>query len=178
MHGTPDRTDGMDMPTTTTYCVVPKNTDPSVVEELRLKYADDTSVVVVLDDREGEGEPSSEVLRLRRPVLRRDLPGGLIPGARLEQHMPPVDLALADQSLDSIIAAAIAHDPAASSELRWRCYALVLIQLTDRLGSRAAAHQIVPRVMDAVQEALPTYPAHGDFSRWLIALIARLPLDV
>lgn len=165
------------MPANMTYCVVPKDTDPGAVDALRLEYAEDPSVLVVLDDRAGESEPSSEILRQRRPVLRRELPGSLIPGARLEQHMPPVDVSLAEQPLGTIVARAIQHDPAASTELRWRCYSLVLIQLSERLGNRAAAHQMVPRVMDAVQDALPGYPPSGDFRSWLIKLIARLPLD-
>lgn len=161
-----------------TYCVVPKGTDPAVTEALRHQYADDPTVAVVVDERAGEPTPGSDLLKQRRPVLSRVLPGSEVPGARLEQHMPPVDVTLAEQPLESIIALAAQYDPAASTELRWRSYALVLEMLTDRIGNRATAHRIVPRVMDAIQEALPTYPPQGIFAAWLMAQISTMPLDL
>jgi hypothetical protein len=165
------------MPPTMTYCVVPSDTELEVVAALREQYASDPWMSVVVDDRANEEEPSTEVLMQRRPVLRSQVPGSTIPGARFEQHMPPVDVSLADLPQPEVIARATRHDPAASTELRWRCYAQVLVQLTARLNSRTEAHKLVPRVMDALQDALPTYTPDSDFSRWLRKFIADMPLD-
>jgi hypothetical protein len=161
-----------------TYCVVPGDTDPAALAALREQYAGDPWTSVVVDDRAGEEEPSSEVKMQRRPILRSEVPGSTIPGVRLEQHMPPVDVSLADLSEAEIIHRASENDPAASTELRWRCYAQVLVQLSTRLGSRTDAHKLVPQVMDALQEALPTYTRGTDFARWLRKFIAEMPLAV
>ncbi len=168
--------DAPSMPTMS-YYVVPSDTDADVLAALREQYASDPWTSVVVDSRKGEEEPSTEVLMQRRPILRSQMPGGTIPGAYLEQHMPPVDVSLADLSMGDIIARANEHDPAASTELRWRCYAQVLVQLTTRLNSRTEAHQLVPRVMDSLQDALPTYTPGTDFSRWLRKFITEMPLD-
>ena len=165
------------MTTVLSYCVVPADTDPADVEALRQQYASDPSVAVVVDTRAGEDQQGADVLKQRRPVLRSELPESLIAGARLEQHLPPVDVALADQPLEWIIAHALKQEPPASTELRWRSYAMVLSMLADRLGSQQAAHRMVPQVMDALQDALPSYSPGSDFRRWLMGLIARLPLD-
>ncbi|MDX6590831.1 MAG: hypothetical protein QOJ13_27 [Gaiellales bacterium] len=160
-----------------TYCVIPTDTSPTDVAALRLRFADDPSVCVILDDRAGEEQPTSETLKQRRPVLRWDVPETTIPGARFEQHMPPVDLSMADLPDAVIIARSIEHDVAASAELRWRYYARVLILLSNRLGNRTRAHELVPATMDAVQRALPDLPPGSDFSRWLAAFVAGMPLD-
>lgn len=140
-----------------TYCVVPADTEAGVVTALRDKYQGDPWMSVIVDDRAGEARPSPEVLKQRRPALRWDLPGNPIPGARFEQHMPPVNVSLAELSDAEIIARAIQYDGPASTELRWRCYGRVLVLLTDRLGSRTTAHELVPKVMDAMQRSLPSF---------------------
>jgi hypothetical protein len=162
----------------TIYCVIPTDTSPTDAAALRLRYADDPSVRVILDDRAGEEQPTAEMLKQRRPVLRWDLPDTTIPGARFEQRMPPVDLFLADLSDAEILARAIEHDVAAAVELRWRCYGRVLMLLHARLGNRTKAHALVPATMDAVLRALPDLPPASDFWRWLAAFVAGMPLDV
>lgn len=161
-----------------TYCVVPADTNPTVVAALRLQYQTEPSVTVIVDEREGEAQPSAETLKQRRPALRWDLPDNTVPGARFEQHMPPVDLSLAELPDIEIIARSVRNDAAASTELRWRCYARVLVLLTVRLGNRAVAHELVPGVMDAMQRALPSYVPPADFSRWLSNFIAETSLGV
>jgi hypothetical protein len=160
-----------------TYCVVPTETDPAVVTELREKFASDPWISVILDNRTQDEGPNSGMLTRRRAVLHWDPPENTIPGARFELRIPPVDMSLAHLPDDAIIARAIERDPAASTELRWRCYARVLIGLTSRLGDRATAHELVPGVMDAMQSALADYPRKTDFSRWLTTFIANTSLD-
>lgn len=160
-----------------TYYVVPREADPAEVAALREQYADDPSVTVIIDHRTGEAEVAPRVRKHRRPLMRRELPGCPVPGARIEQHLPPVDVSLAEQPLERIAARAREHDLAASTELRWRCHALVLVLLTERFDTQAAAHEMVPRVMDAVEAALPSYPPRSDFAQWLIRLVAKMPLD-
>ena len=160
-----------------TYCVVPRETSPADLADLRLRYQDDPLVAVIVDSRAGESAPSSETLKLRRPVLRWPLPGEQIAGARFEQHLPPVDVQLADLGDFDLIGRALEHDAAASTELRWRCYARVFSGLRDRTGSRQTAHELVPGVLAAMQTALPTYSSKTDFSAWISTFVANMALD-
>jgi hypothetical protein len=161
-----------------TYCVVPAETSPSTLAELRLEYRHDPLVSVIVDVRAAESAPSPATLKLRRPVLRWDLPGSDIPGVRFERHLPPVDVSLADLEDSELITRALEHDTAASTELRWRCYARVLAALRERTGSRQSAHELVPSVLEAMQVALPSYKPQSDFSLWLSAFVANMALDL
>jgi hypothetical protein len=176
MLGGPEGADATFMPPSMTYCVVPAATDATVVAELRQRFAADPMISVIVDSREGK-TVSPEVRQQRRPVLRWELSDGSASGVQFEQRMPPVDMSLAELSDAVIIARAITNDTAASTELRWRCYARMLTLLADRVGNRQAAHEMVPRMMDAMQRALPTYPPGTDFSRWLAGFVAATSLD-
>jgi hypothetical protein len=160
-----------------TYCVVPRETSPDVLAAMRLRFRDDPMVSVIVDARAGEPAPNSETLKLRRPVLRWELPDNEIAAARFEQHLPPVDVELADLGDSELIARALEHDAAASTELRWRCYARVFAGLRDRTGSRTTAHELVPGVLAALQTALPTYSSTTDLSAWISTFVATMALD-
>ena len=169
----PAATDVCPMSTAQTFYVVPKDTDPIVVESLRKQHESDPSIVVVVDKRQGEERPSSAVLAQRRPVLRRSVDGP-VAGARLEQHIPPIALTLAEESLETIIKRAAAIDPAAAGELRWRSYEFVIMQLEELYGNRRKAEAHFPRVMDAIIEALPQLEDAEDFHTWLLTMTPRL----
>ena len=162
------------MSTAQTFYVVPKDTDPILVESLRKQHESDPSIVVVVDKRQGEERPSSAVLAQRRPVLRRSVTDGPVAGARLEQHIPPIALTLAEESLETIIKRAAALDPPAAGELRWRSYEFVIMQLEELYGNRRRAEAEFPRVMDAIIEALPQLEDAQDFHSWLLTLTPRL----
>jgi hypothetical protein len=159
------------------FYVVPRDTDPDAVAALREQHAGDPSVTVVVDSRQGEARPSAEVLKSRRPILAYAVPNSTVEGARIEQHMPPIALVLADASIQSVVDRAAAHDPAAAGELRWRCHALVTVELTTRLGTRARAELAFPQAMDAIIEALPTQPPSSEFWGWLLNLLPQLPVS-
>jgi hypothetical protein len=99
------------------------------------------------------------------------------PPDAVEPPLPPVGLALVDLSEAELVARAGRHDSAAATELQWRCYPRVASLLGDRLGSRANAEVLVPALMEALRLALPSFPPHSDFSRWLAAFVANAPLE-
>jgi hypothetical protein len=172
----PAATDACLMSTAQTFYVVPRDTDPFVVESLRAQHQSDPSIVVVVDKRDGEERPSAAVLKQRRPVLRRSVDGP-VAGARIEQHIPPIALTLAEEPLEAIIRQAAALDPAAAGELRWRSCEFVMMQLTELYGNRDRASAEFPRVMDAILEALPDLKRPEDFHSWLLSLTPRLARD-
>jgi hypothetical protein len=160
------------------YCLVPPARADALMRPLKLHFARQPAVEVLIERRRGDAPPSPGSMTHRAPVAERDialvLPPHLqseAPHLRLIQPLVPVTRTHGDRDPASLITEALALDPEATSELCWRLSTLAQNRLAVDLG-RAPTPADTRRLLGRILDQLPTYdPAAGSLPEWLNAIL-------